>query len=149
MNPKETNSERNESERSKSKLTTALGVGGVALLALAIFPRSNEAPAPVPEPMTYTDLAQESAQIPYDPSTDELVIDGIRIKPGDPARNSASEAVLGNQEVQSYMASNPAEAPSLEASSLSLPTNETGEYVVVKRDIDNDGDTDAVATLAK
>ncbi len=148
MNQIETNTPRSESEKGHSTLATAGIVGAAALVALGFAPRGQEAPAPSPQPETYTDKAQDSAQHAYDPSKDELVIDGIRIKPNDSNLNSPSEAVLGNTEVATYIVNNPDEAASIEASSLSLPTNASGEYVVVSRDIDADGDADAVAVPA-
>lgn len=141
MNPETQKS----NETTKGKLGLIAGFGATALLALGFMPRSHEAPAPTPTPDNLIDHAQESAQTPYDPSTDELVIGNIRVKPGNPELNSASQAVLNNSEVKTFMAANPNEAASIEASSLVLPTNASGEYAVVARDVDNDGDTDAVA----
>jgi hypothetical protein len=148
MNTPETNIHQQETDQGPSRLAKAGLVGAAALVALGFAPRSTDAQESVPEQKTYVDLAQESAQQPYDPTTDELVIDGIRVKPADESRNTPSEALLSNPEVANYIAQNPDEAASLEASSLDLPTNESGEYVVVGRDIDNDGDTDAVAVPA-
>jgi hypothetical protein len=134
-----------ETETKKSRIGLMLGVGAAALVALGFYPRSHEAPAPAPTPDSLIDQAQESAQVPYDPSTDELLIGNIRVKPANPNLNSASEAVLGNPDVKTFTAANPDEASTVEASALVLPTNASGEYVVVARDVDNDGDTDAVA----
>lgn len=145
MNTIDTNTTKSESENGHSKLGVAALATALGLTALGFFPRSTEAPAPVSAPESYTDKAQDSAQQSYDPSKDELVIDGIRIKPHNSELNSPSEAVLGSKDVQSFMAANPDEAASIEASSMALPTNEAGEYVVVNRDIDADGDKDAVA----
>lgn len=130
------------SER-KSKLPLLLGAGAAAVAGWLMLPRGDDAPAPVPE--TFTDHVVESAQHPYDPATDEMVIDGIRIKPGNAHRDTPSEAVLGNSDVKAYMTDNPDEIASLKTSSLSLPSTESGTYAVVERDVDNDGDTDAVA----
>lgn len=148
MNAHETNTPRSESENGHSTLATAGIVGAAALVALGFSSRGQETPSPSPAPESYTDKAQNSAQQAYDPSVDELIIDGIRIKPGNTSLNSPSEAVLGNAEVATYIVDNPDEAASLEASSLALPMNASGEYVVVERDIDADGDTDAVAVPA-
>lgn len=134
-----------KNERGSSRFGVLGAIGVTALSALAILPRSHEAPQPNPEPESYTDQAQASAQEAYDPATDEIVIDGIRVKPGDAARNTASEAVLSSPRVQEFMAENPDEVASLESSALALPSNESGEYVVVVHDIDGDGDLDAVA----
>ena len=137
-----------ETEPKKINLKLMFGVGGAALLALGFLPRSHDAPAPAPTPESLIDQAQESAQTPYDPSTDELLIGNIRLKPNNPNLNSASQAVLGNPDVQAFTAANPDEATSIEASAMVLPTDTSGEYAVVARDIDNDGDTDAVAVPA-
>jgi hypothetical protein len=134
-----------KNEKGSARPSTLIAVGLTALAALAVGPRSHDAPKPIPEPESYTDLAQESAQEAYDPVKDELVIDGIKIKPGNPERNSASEAVLGDPAVKEFMQQHPDETAAVESSALALPSSETGEYAVVKRDIDADGDTDAVA----
>jgi hypothetical protein len=130
-------------ERNLKFVPTAALLTATALTALAIAPRGGDAPAPQPE--SFTDKVQESAQTPYDPSKDELVIDGIRIKPGNALRNTPSEAVLSDREVKAYIDRHPEESSSLTSSAMVLPTNETGEYVVVKRDVDKDGDRDSVA----
>lgn len=134
-------------ERNLKFVPTAALLTATALTALAIAPRGGDTPAPQPE--SFTDKVQESAQIPYDPSKDELVIDGIRIKPGNALRNTPSEAVLSNREVKAYVAQHPEESSSITSSTMALPTNESGEYVVVKRDIDKDGDRDAIAVSAE
>lgn len=136
------------SERRFTNGQILAGVGTIAVAALALLPRGgDQAPAPVPE--SFSDQVQESAQKAYDPSTDELIINGIKIKPANSNKNSASEAVLSDTEVQAYMAENPDEVASLETSSLSLPSTESNTYAVVKRDVDNDGDTDAIAVPVK
>jgi hypothetical protein len=134
-----------EVEPKKSRLGIMVGVGTAALLALGFAPRSHDAPAPTPTPDTFVDQAQQSAQTPYDPAKDELLIGNIRVKPGNSNLNSASEAVLGNPDVKAFEAANPDETTSLEASAMVLPTNASGEYAVVARDVDNDGDSDAIA----
>lgn len=134
-----------ESERGSVSVSTATVVGMTALAALAFAPRGDDAPKPAPQPETYTDMAQESAQQAYDPTKDELLIDGIRIKPRDSGRNSPSEAVLSHLKVQEFIADNPDEAAAIESSAMALPSNVTGEYVVAGDDIDGDGDLDAVA----
>ncbi len=143
MNPTETNTPKNESERGHSKLGVAGLVTALGLTALGFAPRSNEAQAPAPE--SFTDQVQESAQQSYNPETDKLVIDGITISPADTTIDTPSEAVLANPDVQTYIANNPDETASLETSSMSLPSTESSTYAVVERDVDADGDTDAVA----
>ncbi len=143
MNSTETNIPKNESERGHSKLGVAGLVTALGLTALGFAPRSHDTPAPAPE--SFTDHVQESAKQPYNPDTDTLVIDGIRIKPADTAKDTPSEAVLGNPDVQTYIANNPDEVASLETSSMSLPSTESATYAVVERDADEDGDTDAIA----
>jgi hypothetical protein len=139
-----------KTNRSDKKERGSAKIGGITLIGLAALSalgisRSHDAPAPTPEPQSYTDLAQESAQTPYDPAADELVVGGIKIKPGNPDRNTPSEAVLNHPEVKEYLATNPDEVAAVESSALSLPSNATGEYVVSAEDIDGDGDLDSVA----
>lgn len=119
--------------------TIALGGAVVSSALWLAGPRPDDAPKST-DP-TLTEYAQESANTPYDPSKDKLVIDNVTLSP---ENNTPSEAVLGNESVQTYIASNSDEELSLVASATSLPTDYE-EYAVVERDIDNDGDTDAVA----
>lgn len=130
-------------EARRNVLGLAAGVGTVAVAALALLPRGDHAPAPVPE--SFEKQVQDSARQPYDPATDEIVIDGIRIKPGNPHMNTKSEAVFGNTEVQGLLVDNPDEEESLVASANTPPASETDTIVVVKRDFDNDGDSDLLA----
>ena len=131
------------SERRGVLGTVAGGLGVVGLAAWALLPRGEQPPAPQPE--SFEAQVQESAQVPYDPSTDELVIDGIKVKPANGDANTPSEAVLSHPQVQEYVATNPDESSSITASALSLPSTESTTYAVVERDVDGDGDTDAVA----
>ena len=122
-------------------LTAIAGVGAVAATAYLALPRGEQTPAPQPE--TYTEKAQDAAQQPYNPSTDTLVVGNIKVHPRNPNRNTPSEAVLGNSEVKTYVVNNGDESSSLTASSMALPQAES--FAVVTRDIDHDGDPDAVA----
>jgi hypothetical protein len=105
-------------------------------------PRGADKPAP-DQPPTYGELAQQSAQHPYDPSQDELLIGNIKIKPSSQHRDFPAGAVLHEPRVHEYAVAHPDESTALTDSSLSLPSAES--YSVVARDIDHDGDTDAIA----
>jgi len=131
---------QNESRPSRTVATLA-AVGTVAASAFLLLPRGEDKPAPQPE--TYTEMAQDSAQTPYDAANDVLVSDNIRISPRNAQKDTPSEAVLSDAGVQTYVVDNPDQSSSLTASSMSLPQAEG--YAVVERDIDGDGDTDAVA----
>mgnify|MGYP000854685729 CR=1 FL=1 len=125
------------------RVLTALGATAAVLgTAWLAAPRSHDAPLP-DDKKTFSEEVAESAQKPYDPAKDELVIDGIRVKPGNPDRNTPSEAVLGDPRVKAFVEANPDESSSVTTSAMSLPGgNEAG---IVMRDVDHDGDKDAVA----
>lgn len=126
------------------KIAGAVGVLGVA--AWALLPRPDQPPAPVPE--TFAEKVADSAQKPYNPDTDEIVIDGIRIKPNNPERNTPSEAVLHHPDVKAYVAAHPDESSAVTTSAMSLSSSKEG-YALVERDVDSDGDNDTLAVLAK
>lgn len=133
------------SEKNKNILKI-VSVPAVALAAVALASSQDADPTTVEK--TYQEHAQDAAQTPYDPATDELVIDNIRVKPNNDKKNNPSQAVLNDARVQDYADQHPEESTSLTASSMALSSH-SNEFVVVKRDIDNDGDTDAVAVSAK
>lgn len=134
-------------ERNRSRELAAIGM--VAAAAFVALPRiSGEAPTSA-EP-SYTEAVQESVKMTpsYNPETDEIVIDGIHIKPNNPAKNTPSEAVLSNSEVRDYMAEHPEEKAAIITSANSLPSM-TKEAAIALRDVDSDGDTDAIAIQVK
>lgn len=117
-----------------------MGLGIVAAAAFFVLPRtSGEMPVPA---KNFLERAQDQAQIPLGEG-DEIVIDGIRLKPNNVRKDTASEAILGNKDVQAFMEANPREKSGIEQSALVAPTS--SEYAIVKRDIDNDGELDAIA----
>lgn len=130
-------------ERSPGRVLTALGATAAVLgTAWLVAPRSPDAPQP-DDTKNFTEQVAESANHPYDPAKDELVIDGIRVKPGNPELNTPSEAVLHDPRVKEFVVDNPDESSSITTSAMSLPGgNEAG---IVMRDVDHDGDKDAVA----
>lgn len=136
------------SPESKFYLNAAAMTGvmllGAGAIASAENSANNQNSHDLDASKSYTELAAESAKQSYDPSKDTLVINGIKVMPGDSKRNSPSQAVLNHPEVEKYMNENPDDVASLEASSLSLNALET-DMAIVERDIDADGDGDAVA----
>lgn len=126
-------------ERGRAK-EIMMSIGVVAAAAFLLLPRV-QGEMPVPE-KSFLEHAQDQARIPLGES-DEIVIDGIRIKPNNPRKNTASEAILGNKDVQAFMEANPREKSGIEQSALVAPTS--SEYAIVKRDIDDDGELDAIA----
>lgn len=124
-----------------------LGVAGVAT-AVVLGGQAVTGNTPPPEPKkTLIEHAQDAASKPYDPATDTIVIKGLTIGPSS-KNGTASEAVLNDPQVQSYIAKHPDESSSLTTSAESLNSSDA-PFDVVKRDIDGDGDTDAVAVPAK
>lgn len=129
-------------ERTPSMLPRIALVGAVAGTAAWLFaPKHDDAPDPTPP--TYSEQAEQSAEHPYDPAKDTLIVDDIKVMPNNSHKDTPSEAVLNNEEVNQYIDTNPDESTSLYASATSL--DDHPEYAVVERDIDGDGDKDAVA----
>jgi hypothetical protein len=124
-------------------ITTGVALAGIAGTAMALSGPQEQPKQPV-QPESFTEQVQESAQTPYDPATDELVINGIKVKPANANRNNPSEAVLGSEKVQEFVAQHPDESSSITTSAMSLPSD-AKEAGIVLRDVDHDGDTDAVA----
>lgn len=89
----------------------------------------------------YLDDAVDAAQDPYNSETDSKIVSNITPDSENP---TASEAVQNNEQVKDFMKNNPDEVPSIIASSNSLG-NVTYSIDLVGRDIDGDGDKDAVA----
>ena len=129
------------SESSRRFGRALLGAGTVAAAAFLLLPRGG-GEAPTPPEASYTELAQNQADIPLS-DEDTVLIDGIKVKAKDSNANTASEAILGSQDVKDYIANNPNQSSAITASAMSVPS--TGEYAIVERDIDGDGDGDAVA----
>ncbi len=128
--------------RRRKRTRDVLGVSAALLAAGGTYwlvgPRAHDAP---PEPTkTFEDAVTDSAQRPYDPAKDELVIGNIRVKPG----HTASYSILTNERVKAFEATNPDEKASIMTSAMTVPSNHS-KYAVVERDVDNDGDTDAIA----
>lgn len=123
------------------RLAAVALVGG---LALGFAPR-GEQEAPAPEPKSLIELAQDAAHIPVNVETDTLIANVV-VNAKNP---TPGEAVFNNPAVKAYTAENPDELTSLETSTYSLPFSESGKYAVVERDIDKDGDSDAVAVPAE
>jgi hypothetical protein len=136
----------NKSESLVPLLSAGAAIVGIAATA-NVLNAAPDKPAPV-KPESFTEKVQESAQVPYDPRTDELKIANIRVKPGSPNKNNPSEAVLRDPEVQQFVENNPDEASSVTTSAMSMPAD-TREAAVVMRDVDHDGDDDAVAVPVK
>lgn len=118
----------------------ALLLGGIAT-SLTINALGNDH-APEKEIKSYTELAQDSAERPLH-TGDTILIDGIKLDATDPDRNSGSEAVWNDEEVQQFIRDNPDEKAAVISSAYNLPAVET--YAIVERDINNDGDGDAIA----
>lgn len=118
------------------------GIGAVAAASFLLLPRVGGEAEPVQTDKTYTELSQDSAKVPLAPG-DTVAVDSISIEKGNPAANTASEAILNNPAVTEYLIENPDQSTSLTASALTVPS--ASEYAVVERDIDGDGDGDAVA----
>lgn len=132
---------RRRPERGLPVAPLLLGLGAVAATALFALPRpGGEAPA---SPERYTESAQNQADVPLS-ADDTVLIDNIKVKAGNPKADTASEAVLGDPRVKAYVDSHPDQSSAITASALSLPYT-GGEYAIVERDIDDDGDGDAVA----
>jgi hypothetical protein len=132
-----------ELSRNARRTITALGAATAVLgTAWLAGPRSHDAPQP-DDKKNFTEQVIESAHTPYDPATDELVIDGIRVKPG----GTPSEAVLGDPRVKAFVENHPDESSSVTTSAMSLPGGD--EAGIVMRDVDHDGDKDAVAVEVK
>lgn len=141
--------EQSTASRERSPVREIAAIGVVAAAALVAMPRpGGEAPAPA-EP-SYTEAVQESVQEApsYNPETDEIVIDGIRIKPNNSAKNTPSEAVLSNPEVRDYMADHPEEKAAIITSANTLP-GMTQEAGVARRDVNGDGNPDTIAIQMK
>jgi hypothetical protein len=140
MKSSETNS-RSEYLPTAKRDRRALMAAGSAVVAAAFLtlPRLG-ADLPAPEP-TFSEQIESSAQIPQT-EDDAVAIDTIAIDPTDSGRNSASEVVEASEEVDAYLASNPDEEYSIDVSSNTVPP--ATEYSVVERDVDGDGDTDAI-----
>jgi hypothetical protein len=128
-------------EQGYSKLAVvALAVGALAAVA-AVAPRGHDSPEPLTKNLE--EQVIDSAQIPYNPATDTLVVKNITLKPGKSDANTPSEAVLGNLDVKLYAVDNPDEAPLITTSAMSLPT--ASHYALVERDVNKDGDPDTIA----
>lgn len=122
------------------------GVAAVAAVATLAGPAlRHDTPAPEPK-KTYVQKVEESANKPYDPSKDTIVINGIKIKPGNPDKNTPSEAILSNRKVQEFVDANPNQSAAITTSAM---TGSGSEFAVVERDVDGDGDMDAIAVATK
>ncbi len=136
----------------RKRTREVLSLGLVGLVAVIAAPRPGfitESPEPPESPKTLIEGAEQSAKIPFDPTKDELILDGtIRVKPNNSAKNTPSEATLSDPRVVDYIAAHPDESSSLETSVNSLPGS-TEEIVIVSDDVDGDGDLDTVAKLVE
>jgi hypothetical protein len=138
-----TETQTTRTERTPGRVLTALGATAAVLgTAWLAAPRSHDAPQP-DEHKDFTEQAAESAHEPYDPAKDDLVIGNIRVKHGDPKRDTPSEAVLSDPRVKEFVAEHPNESSSITTSAMSLPGGK--EAGIVMRDINHDGEKDAVA----
>lgn len=139
-----TTPESNETFRLPKRVKRNIGLTGVAAAATGVLlnwanPSMSSNELPEPAPKTLMEHAQEAAHIPVDFESETVVIK-VKTKNSQPA-----EAFYSNPEVQAYMAENPDEKTSLQTSINSLQSTESGMYGVALADIDNDGDSDAVA----
>ncbi len=119
-------------------------LGGTGLVAAAVWllhPQGSSEPVKG-DIMSYTELAQESAQIPAS-STDTVLLKNIKLNVNDSDKNSGSEAILNNKRVQQFMDDNPDERAAIISSANALPA--AGKYAIVERDINGDGEGDAIA----
>ena len=118
--------------------------GGVALLgALALGPEiAGQDSAENHSQQTYEQAVTESAQDPLDRETETPVIDNIVV----PAGMIPTEYIPSDPRVVEYVVQNQDEATAVTTSVNSLKTVDTNTYALVERDVDNDGDTDAVVT---
>lgn len=142
------NNPNNSSERRSGVPGALLALGAIGTTAWlsGAFSGDNE---PAPVPATYAEQAADAAKKPYNPATDTIVIGNMRIQPGNPAFDTPSEAVLGNNEVKQYEAANPDEVSSVTSSALALDVPDSANIGLVERDIDGDGDKDAIAVELK
>jgi len=137
-----------KAQDSERRLTPrGVAIAGVAILGAWAWLTPNAKPAPVPETdqMTYIDHVQESAKTPYNPETDTLIVGGITVSPEHP---TASEAVLGDERVQSYLKKNQDETSATTASAFTLGADiydDSTKFALVERDANGDGDPDAIA----
>lgn len=125
-------------------------VAGVLIGAAALSMLSGhlDGKKDTPSPDTsksYLELAADSSQESYNPDTDTILIDGVKVMPNNPKRNTPSEAVMNHPKVGELLAEDPSEYDSLLASSTAIGSLAT-KIVVVGRDINGDGILDAVAT---
>jgi len=135
--------------RTKEVVKNIAAVGTVAAAAFLAMPRpGGEAPAPA-EP-SYTEAVQESVNTApsYNPETDELVFKGVRVKPNNSAKNTPSEAVMSYPKTIDYIAEHPSEKTAIVTSAELLP-GMTQEAAIALRDVDGDGDMDAIALRVK
>ena len=137
-----------ESQESEFPIKSVAGVliGAAALSMLSgHLDGKKEAPAPADTSKSYLELAADSSQESYNPDTDTILIDGVKVMPKNPKRNTPSEAVMNHPKVGELLAKDPSEYDSLLASSTAIGSLAT-KIVVVGRDINGDGILDAVAT---
>lgn len=141
MNTEKQTSITNERPRHSRRIVESLAAVATAGVAIATFNTlsDNEAPQPT---YSYTELARDSANTSLQ-EDDKILIDGIKLDPNDSDKNSGSEAVLNSEKVQLFMKENPDEAAAIKSSAFNLPA--VGEYAIVERDINGDGEGDAIA----
>lgn len=128
------------------RLLTALGMtAAVAGTAWLAAPRAHDTPQP-DNNKSFAEKVADSAKVSGNPAED-FVVNGIRVKTNDPNRNTPSEAVLNDPRVKAYEKANPDEVSSITDSAMALPGGK--EFGIAMRDVDHDGDKDAIAVEIK
>ena len=119
-------------------VTTAAGF--VALLAFGIA-NSMDTDSPEPKPLNnkeYLDAAAKSSKDDQNPD-DKVLIPYIEQN----SEHTAFSSVFENPAVATYILENPSEKAAIQASATNVPHSPDG-YALVGRDIDGDGDKDAI-----
>lgn len=104
--------------------------------------KSKDTPSHSVSPKEYEQAVVNSTQIPLDRNTETPVIDNIVVPEG----MIPSDYIPTEPRVVEYVANNHNEEAAVETSINSLKTLDTNTYALVERDVDGDGDTDAVVT---
>ena len=134
-------------------INAAKAMGGLSLAVLAFIGHnslSSDEPSPEERRDTspsvgyeaYKEAAVESAQNPLDRETETPVVDNIVV----PSGMIPTEYIPNDPRYIEYLTKNPTEKTALVTSLNSQKTLDTDTYAIVERDIDGDGDTDAVVT---